>query len=307
MICQWLSDTKEGSSTVVTPNSANSGLFKQPLFFHFSQMSTLKTGQMEGIVVSGILSGVLLTQCYLYFSKDLWGKPARIWIFIQFCLVAIRGLTVLMINAFPWINCGFVATFGLAVFQLWIVALQVVLYYRAWAFAVTKLSRRILTIICGTLWAAILGFRFYQVGTLQVTSKEGEFCKTIQTGINLSLVNFTLLMVTYIILLLPFIHRAMHSYFESVGDPEEGRKWLRLSLINILCVLFILFLEFFARFISPIIPNFQNYNGIMFSVINFLEANTVLFMMEDLKRQLLSGSRSQTYTQDKYSGSRSYS
>jgi hypothetical protein len=269
--------------------------------------TTIRPGQMEGIVVSGILCGILLVQCYLY-SKNFWGKSARTWIFIQFCLVTARGFTVLFQNAFPSVDCFWISVLGLSIFHLWIVALQVVLYYRAWAFAVTKWSRRLLTVTCCSLWALILGFRFYQVGNIEVTSKPGEFCRINQNGLNLSLVNFTLLMVAYIILLLPFIHRAMHSYFESKGDVEESRKWLRLSLINILCVMIILFLEFFARFISPLIPNIRNFNGIMFSLINFTEANIVLFLMEDLKKQLLSGSRSYTYsTQEKFSGSRHYS
>jgi hypothetical protein len=266
-------------------------------------MSTIQEGQMEGVVVSAFLSGILLVQSYIY-SKNSWGKTARTWIFIQFCLASIRGITVTFLNAFPWVNCFWLSAIGLFVFHLWIVALQVILYYRAWAFSVKKWTRRILTLICLLLWATILGFRFYQLFNTRVISKEGEFCRTISVGLNVATVNFSLLIVAYFILLLPFVHRAMYSYFQSVGNPEEAHKWLRLSLINIFCVLFIVFLEFFARYIMPMFPNYRSYNGILFSVNNFLQANIVLFLMEDLKKQLLPGTHSYPYShQDKQSGS----
>lgn len=250
-------------------------------------MSSLKPGQMENIVISSILTGILTSECYFCFSKDIFKKPARLWIFIQFCLIAMRGYTVVLMSAIPSINCYLTATIGLTIFQLWIVALQMVLYLRAWAFSVTEISKKVLTVACVLLWSTILALRFYQVGTQIATSKDGEYCRTAQIGVNLTIPNFILLVISYGVLLLPFVHRAMHTYLDFENDKEEARKWLHLSITNCLCVSFIIFLELFARFISPLIPNITTYSGIMFSVINFLESNTVLFLLEDLKRKLL--------------------
>jgi hypothetical protein len=119
---------------------------------------------------------------------------------------------------------------GLIFYQLWVVSLQLVLFVRGWAFAVTDFSRKGFSIIRGLFFALQWGFRFYSVAKIEVLSKPGEFCKTTQVGFSTSLPNFIMLIITYVFLLIPFLYRAMTTFVEARKRTSYAFKWLQSSI-----------------------------------------------------------------------------
>jgi hypothetical protein len=255
---------------------------------------------MESIVVSSLLTGALTIQCIVY-GQQVTRKPLQILIMLQFLLITARGYTVVLLSAFPGIDCAATSIIGLIFYQLWVVILQMVLFLRGWAFAVTPLSRNVFSGVCGLLFLLQWGFRFFSVANTVVVSRPGEFCRTTQVGLATSLPNFTLLIITYFILLAPFLYRALTTYMDARNQSPEAVKWLQSSIINMVIIVCILIIEFFARFVAPAIPNMHF--GILFSVINFIEPNLILFLVYDLKRTMTTSKKGTVATSGTHSKS----
>ncbi|KAJ3336061.1 hypothetical protein HDU91_001925 [Kappamyces sp. JEL0680] len=245
-------------------------------------------GRLENTICVAITIGILATQCFWYSFNINW-KPAKIALLTQFLFVLSRNITVLITTAVPSADCLAVTVVGLTLFALWNVALQSVLFLRAYAFTINNIWRKILIGTVAFLWLCILGARFFQISQTQVTSEPGSFCTSTTKGMAtlMGLINFVLLVLSYWVLLLPFLWTIFQTllYAEDSGSPTS-KMWLRQAIVNFLCVFSIIVIEFLARFLPPIFPVMFSYSGVMFSLINIYEANIILFLVEDLRKEL---------------------
>jgi hypothetical protein len=96
-----------------------------------------------------------------------------------------------------------------------------------------------------------------------------------------------------VILLIPFSLTAIR-FFIALKDDKQAKKWLRLSLINCQVSVSLLLIEFLLTKLAEN-PIFWPWLSTLFSIGNWIEANLVLFMMQDTKKAILkSGPVSQT-------------
>jgi hypothetical protein len=129
----------------------------------------------------------------------------------------------------------------------------------------------------------MIAVRFSQLENARDETLPGEFCKvTSSKGYNFPLINFVFLLMTELMFIIPFLYRIYAANTKSTNHIER-KKWIRLSVINILCVVLIIAVEFTSRFVYT----FLKASGITLSFTNFLQANLVVFMIEDMKKQLI--------------------
>ncbi|KAI8913350.1 hypothetical protein EDD86DRAFT_200362 [Gorgonomyces haynaldii] len=244
--------------------------------------------QLWNGVITSLTAGILLSQCIIYAKDVMTLKPARIALFVQFVLCFLRNVTVTILAIVPGISCLALTDFGLIVYAMWIIALQTVLYFRANAFITKELYRKIYLGFMVLLWAVLFGIRMYQVGNTFVRSKPEDLCFTGTSGVNMALTNFVLLIVTETALLIPFVYGIVDYYmrFSTISNNFDDKSWRYLCFSSTAITLTIIVIEFGARYIPPMYPVILKYAPIMFSLINLIEANLVVFMVEDLKQSI---------------------
>jgi hypothetical protein len=156
-------------------------------------------------------------------------KLVDLLIFFQLLLVTARNLTVVFTVAVPNIDCLALTRSGWAIYPMWVVSAEAVLSARSLAFITGTWSKRAFKIFIALLWIARFSIGWYQVGTLQQLSEEGEFCEfTADFAIGDAILAIKL--VTEVIILLAFVVKAL----EMVRNKRsaDGDMWIRLSVHN---------------------------------------------------------------------------
>ncbi|KAI8907402.1 hypothetical protein EDD86DRAFT_255810 [Gorgonomyces haynaldii] len=257
-----------------------------------SFMPTLSSDKLISVVVVAACAGILLAQCIRTSFAAKEGKKAPIAIFVQFMLVFTRNITILLQMTVPSVNCAVLAKMGYLVYFLWVVALDYVLLIRSMAFSSHP---KYLAIAVTCLWVAFASVHGYMIYEIKAVSAPGDYCDFV-TNFGASTYTLAIRAVLEVLLLIPFILSAIKSYKLMNGvDRENGQMWLRMSVTNSIATAGIILVELAASAFSQN-PSLVPYLLPIFTVVNFVEANLVLFVIEDTKKEL---------TRSKHSGSKS--
>ncbi|KAI8904870.1 hypothetical protein EDD86DRAFT_220515 [Gorgonomyces haynaldii] len=213
---------------------------------------------------------ILLAQAVANATKRNWFH----WLLaLELTLCLGRNSTLLLQYVLPgYINCQALGIVSFLFYAIWVLSLDSVLYVRAHKFTQHP---KLLTAVFLLLALAVLGIRIYTSTTFVSIDGDDGKCHSKGDFTSTSLYSLILRSILQAALLVPFLQRA-YSY--------RQRVWNHFALVNGAVTTGIISLEL----ISYALPRLDLglWMSTVFTIINCLEANLVLFMVEDAKQMI---------------------
>jgi hypothetical protein len=237
---------------------------------------------MREIQISIVATTVVILLAQLL--RRLWMKPQILvdWAIIAellFCFL--RNLSILLEITLRNVNCEILVKTGFSFYILWIVSMDTVLMLRTRRFTVYPRVFAAITFLC---LAGFVTVNAFLTASIVVLNEPHENCKTFADFPTFSSYSYYTRFALEVILLLPFLAKAVQSYL-AIKDDSQAKMWLRLSLTNCQVSVSLLLIEFVLVRISEN-PEFFPWLSTLFSIGNCIEGNLVLFLMEDTKKTL---------------------
>ena len=130
-----------------------------------------------------------------------------------------------------------------------------------------------------------MGIRIRTATTYKSLESPDGFCRVVADFKTTSLYSLLLRITVQVSLVIPFVNKA----WQLRNSRSEAKKlWRHMSLVNVVVTCSIIGLELLAYFL-PNIPLLKDWSNASYAIINFCEANLVLFMMEDTKMIMREG------------------
>ncbi|KAF9972409.1 hypothetical protein BGZ73_004472 [Actinomortierella ambigua] len=204
-------------------------------------------------------------------------KPFSIAMTLQLFFVTLRNFsTMLLSSGFP-IPCRWVAVVGGVIYQFFAIAAECAMLIRCRSF--TRYPK-LVTYLTIPTWVVRLGMVFYLVTT--ITGEDnvaGYLCQTSMDW-NLSAIMQYIKIATECIILIFFLERVIALHRSSKVMHEDTSHWRRLALINSGITFLVILFEIL---VGQITVYLQDYLFLTYSLVNFIQAVLVVFIVEDTK------------------------
>ncbi|KAG0216945.1 hypothetical protein BGX31_000404 [Mortierella sp. GBA43] len=202
-------------------------------------------------------------------------KPFSVAMTLQLFFVTLRNLSTMMLSSgFP-IPCRWVAVIGGVIYQLFAISAECAMLIRCRSF--TRYPKMVTYLTIPT-WVVRFGMCIWLVTT--ITGEDnvaGYICKT-KMDYELSAIMQYIKIATEVIILVFFLERviALHRGARTSDDNH----WRRLALINA-GITFLVIL--FEVLVGQITVYLTDYLFLTYSMVNFIQATLVVFIVEDTK------------------------
>ncbi|KAG0264814.1 hypothetical protein DFQ27_001012 [Actinomortierella ambigua] len=204
-------------------------------------------------------------------------KPFSIAMTLQLLFVTLRNFsTMLLSSGFP-IHCRWVAVVGGVIYQLFAISAECAMLIRCRSF--TRYPK-LVTYLTLPTWVVRMGMVFYLVTTIEGEDNvAGYICQTTM-DFNLSAIMQYIKIATEAIILIFFLERVIALHRSSKVMHEDATHWRRLALINS-GITFLVIL--FEVLVGQITVYLTDYLFLTYSLVNFIQAVLVVFIVEDTK------------------------
>ncbi|KAG0236383.1 hypothetical protein BGW42_003541 [Actinomortierella wolfii] len=204
-------------------------------------------------------------------------KPFSIAMTLQLFFVTLRNFsTMLLSSGFP-IHCRWVAMIGGVIYQLFAISAECAMLIRCRSF--TRYPK-LVTYLTLPTWIVRLGMCIYLVTTITGESNIAGYACDIQMDWNFSAIMQYIKIATEVIILIFFLERVVALHRTSRVMNEDTSHWRRLALINS-GITFLVIL--FEVLVGQITVYLQDYLILTYSMVNFIQAVLVVFIVEDTK------------------------
>ncbi|KAG0327620.1 hypothetical protein BG004_002738 [Podila humilis] len=206
-------------------------------------------------------------------------KPFSIAMTLQLFFVTLRNLSTLMLSSGFKIPCLWVAVVGGVIYQLFAICAEGAMLIRCRSF--TRYPK-LVTYLTIPTWVIRLGLVFWLVTTIEAPDNEtGYICET-NMDWDLSAYMQYIKIATEVIILIFFLERVIALHRSSVGVQVDSNHshWRRLALINSGITFLVILFEIL---VGQITVYLQGYLFLTYSLVNFIQATLVVFIVEDTK------------------------
>ncbi|KAJ3321733.1 hypothetical protein HDV06_003882 [Boothiomyces sp. JEL0866] len=245
-------------------------------------------------VIIGVTFVVLLVES-VYHATKLNGKLAPIGIVVQLFLCAVRAATLVVQMTVPNLHCVLLGMFGMGVYAFWISALDCILLLRSsvfLTFIANSFVKKVFVCVCSVEIAFSLLNQLYVASTATNSNGNAPYC---DINANFAPETYTLVnrCVLYILFSIPFAYKAYESFTSHIMPKEEARMWTRIGLNNAFFTILIIVMELISARATQI-SFLQPWLTLFFACNNFFEANIVLLILDDTKKQLVKANSSKS-------------
>ncbi|KAJ3321734.1 hypothetical protein HDV06_003883 [Boothiomyces sp. JEL0866] len=247
----------------------------------------MQSNNFISAIAIGISFTILLLET-IYHSRKLNGKLAPTAIVIQLALCTARALTLVIQLGVPNIQCVILGNVGMGIFAFWVTALDSILLLRSSVF-ITFIAgdfvKKVFIAICSAEMAFSLLNQLYVASTAYNSNMNAPYC-SVNANFGPELYTLINRCVLYTLFSIPFAYKAYESITSQIIPKEEARMWTRMSITNTICTVLIIALELISAKASQV-SFMQPWLELFFAMNNFCEANIVLLILDDTKKQLV--------------------
>ncbi|KAJ3323458.1 hypothetical protein HDV06_001735 [Boothiomyces sp. JEL0866] len=211
---------------------------------------------------------------------------APVLLFIQLVLCAARALTLMIELLVPGLNCVFLGIFGMEIYAVWICTLDLILLLRAYTFVQFTVTRPVVfsyTTVCMLQIALSFSIQTYVASTVFNLPLNSPYCIIVA---NFSPQTFTLInrCILYAFYAYPFLAKAYDARYKH-PDKTDSNMWVQLGIHNCIFTLLVISIELIAAVVGNT-SSLVNWLNLFFGLVNFVEANIVLLILDNTKKQI---------------------
>jgi hypothetical protein len=242
-----------------------------------ASVSPISLQRLQAAAVIGTCFGVLILQACQYsvaFAQKT--RLPQLLQALQLFLASMLCLSLTVQTTTPGISCKWYGHFSFILFPIWVTVFEYLLLLRSRLFSIYQ---KWLNGIVYALWAGRWACELYTNISIQALSSPEDFCFFL-ADFQLSYYNLAFRIGTEIAITIPFL---LKMYECHRTENETNTVWFRLSITNAIAMTLLILTEIALNVIvtfSFLIP----YLPIVFSICNLIEANLVLFVIEDVER-----------------------
>ncbi|KAG0212999.1 hypothetical protein BGX28_005240 [Mortierella sp. GBA30] len=221
---------------------------------------------------------------FLLFVKSIdqkvykYWKPFSVAMTLQLFFVTLRNLSTMMLSSGFAIPCRWVAVIGGVIYQFFAISAECAMLIRCRSF--TRYPKMVTYLTIPT-WIIRLGLCLWLVTTIQGPDNQPGFICMTTMNYNLSAIMQYIKIATEVIILVFFLERviALHRGSSGIADSNHNH-WRRLALINAGITFLVILFEIL---VGQITVYLTDYLFLTYSMVNLIQANLVVFIVEDTK------------------------